>query len=302
VKLRDVLVPDHVAVPLQARTAREATHRLAEKLIQAGAIANPERLLSVIDQAWPEDMVSVGEHAFLPHFRTDATETLVAALGVAPRPIAWEKDPNRTARVVILVVAPPKEAASYLQLVGALARALSDTDTVQALLNARTADDVMAVAGIDAVELTGDLTVRDVMTERIFTVDPDRTLGEAAHLMLEHDIRALPVVNEGGSLVGIITHKELLKFLIPDYVQRAKTGAFRAPTRHQILKGTSDPKEILVKEAMARTVLCVSHDQRLSDVANLMNNKDVDRFPVVKEGIVVGFLTRADLIRRLLTP
>jgi len=302
VKLRDVLFPEHVAVPLQARTVREATHRLAEKLIQAGAVANPERLLGVIDQAWPEDMVSVGEHAFLPHFRTDATDKLVAALGVAPRPIAWEKDPNRTARVVILVVAPPKEAASYLQLVGALARALSDNETVEALLNARTAAEVVAVAGIDAVELTGDLTVRDVMTERIFTIDPDRTLGEAAHLMLEHDIRALPVVNEGGSLVGIVTHKELLKFLIPDYVQRAKTGAFRVPTRHQILKGTSDPQEILVKEAMARTVLCVSHDQRLSDVANLMNNKDVDRFPVVKEGIVVGFLTRADLIRRLLTP
>ena len=301
-RLRDVLVPQHVAVPLQARTVREATHRLAEKLIQAGAVANPERLLAVIDQAWPEDMVSVGEHAFLPHFRTDAADRLIAALGVAPRPIAWEKDPNRTARVVILVVAPPKEAASYLQLVGALARALSDADTVQALLNARTTDDVVAVAGLEAVELTGDLTVRDVMTERIFTVDPDRTLGEAAHLMLEHDIRALPVVNEGGSLVGIVTHKELLKFLIPDYVQRAKTGAFRAPTRHQILKGTSDPKEILVKEAMARTVLCVSEDQRLSDVANLMNNKDVDRFPVVREGVVVGFLTRADLIRRLLTP
>lgn len=301
-KLSDVLVPAHVAVPLQARTVREATHRLAEQLIQAGAVANPERLLGVIDQAWPEDMVSVGEHAFLPHFRTAAAGKLVAALGVAPRPIAWEKDPNRSARVVILIIAPPKEAATYLQLVGALARALSDPDTVQALLNATTPEDVIAVAGLDAVELSGDLTVRDVMTERIFVIDPERTLGEAAHMMLEHDIRALPVVNEGGALVGIITHRELLRFLIPDYVQRAKTGTFRAPTRNQILKGTSDPKAILVKEAMARTVLCVSDDQRLSDVANLMNNKDVDRFPVVHEGVVVGFLTRADLIRRLLTP
>ena len=54
-----------------------------------------------------------------------------------------------------------------------------------------------------------------------------------------------------------------------------------------------------VKDVMSRAVLCVSEDQTLSDVANLMNNKDVDRFPVVREGIVVGFLTRADLIRRL---
>jgi CBS domain-containing protein len=51
---------------------------------------------------------------------------------------------------------------------------------------------------------------------------------------------------------------------------------------------------------MSRTVLCLSEDQTLTEVANLLNNKDVDRFPVVREGRVVGFLTRADLVRRLL--
>ena len=41
---------------------------------------------------------------------------------------------------------------------------------------------------------------------------------------------------------------------------------------------------------MARSVLCLAEDQTLSDVANLMSSKDVDRFPVVREGKVVGFL------------
>lgn len=298
-KLRDVLRAEHVAVPLRARTVKDATHLLADLLIRSGAIADAERLLGVIENAWPEDMVSVGEHAFLPHFRTDAAKKLVAALGIAPAPIRWEKDPNRAARIVILIVAPPKEAPTYLQVVGAFARTLSDPDTVQALLAAKSPAEVSAVAALEAVELTGHLTVRDLMTERIVTTNPERTLGEAAQTMLEHDIRALPVVNDVGALVGMITHKELLKFLIPEYLQRAKTGAFRAPTRAQILKGTTDPRQILVKEAMARTVLCVSEDQTLSDVASLMDNKEVDRFPVVREGMVVGFLTRADLIRRL---
>jgi CBS domain-containing protein len=51
---------------------------------------------------------------------------------------------------------------------------------------------------------------------------------------------------------------------------------------------------------MARSVLCLNEDQTLADVAGLMQTKDVDRFPVVREGIVVGFLTRADLVRRLI--
>ena len=87
--------------------------------------------------------------------------------------------------------------------------------------------------------------------------------------------------------------------MIPDYLQKTKSGEFRAVTKASLQRGSSDPRALPVKDVMARTVLCLSEDQTLSDVANLMNNKDVDRFPVVREGVVVGFLTRADLIRRL---
>ena len=61
-KLKDVLSPKHVIVPLHAGTVKEATERLVERLIQAGAVAEPQRLNAVIRHTWPEDMVSVGEH------------------------------------------------------------------------------------------------------------------------------------------------------------------------------------------------------------------------------------------------
>ena len=89
---------------------------------------------------------------------------------------------------------------------------------------------------------------------------------------------------------------------MPDFLHRTKSGEFRAPTLSQLQRGTADPRLITVKDAMARSVLCLSEDQTLSDVANLMSSKDVDRFPVVREGVVVGFLTRADVIRRLIAP
>lgn len=301
-KLRDVLRSEHVVVPLGAATVKEATERLAERLIQAGAVAEPHRLNAVIRHTWPEDMVSVGEHAFLPHFRTEAVRSLVAAVGISITPIRWEKDPNRTARIVIFIVAPLRDAALYLQVVGAFARTLADPETVLALLAAKTPEQVVQLAALDAVELPSQLTVRDVMTSRPVTVGPERTLGELAEMMIGHDIHAVPVVDEAGSLIGMVTHRELLRYLLPDYLQRAKTGEFRAPTRSQIQRGSTDPRLIAVKEAMARSVLCVSEDQTLSDVANLMSSKDTDRFPVVREGVVVGFLTRADVIRRLIAP
>lgn len=301
-KLRDVLKPEHIIVPLSAATVKQATERLAERLVAAGAVADPQRLNAVIRHTWPEDMVSVGEHAFLPHFRTEAVRGLVTAVGISPTPIRWEKDPHRTARVVIFIVAPLRDAALYLQVVGAFARTLSDPETVLKLLAARTPEQVVALAALDAVELPSQLTVRDVMTPHAITVGPERTLGDVARLMVEHDIRALPVVAEGGSLIGMITHRELLRFLIPHFVQRTKTGEFHTPTRSQLARGSTDPQLMLAKEAMARSVLCLAEDQTLGDVANLMSSKDVDRFPVVREGVVVGFLTRADVIRRLIAP
>ena len=302
-KLKDVVDPQHVVVPLSAQTVKEATERLAERLIATGAVGEGEakRLNAVIRNAWPEDMVSVGEHAFLPHFRTEAVRKLVTAVGISTLPIRWEKDPHRTARIVILIVAPPRETPTYLQVVGAFARILSDPETVLAMLAAKTPDQVAQLGALDAVELPSHLTVRDLMTPDVLAAHPEQTLGDVARLMLEQDVRAIPVVDEAGALLGMVTHRELLRYLIPNYLQKTKSGEFRAVPKNPAPRPSADPRDLPVKDVMARAVLCLSEEQTLSDVANLMNNKDVDRFPVVREGVVVGFLTRADLIRRLVT-
>ena len=300
-KLQDVVELQHVVVPLTAQTVREATERLAERLIASGVVTEANRLNAVIRNAWPEDMVSVGEHAFLPHFRTEAARKLATAVGVSLTPIRWEKDVNRTARIVILIVAPPRETPTYLQVVGAFARLLSDPATVLAVLAAKTPEQLIQIGALQGVELPTHLTVRDLMTPHVLSAGPEQSLGDVARMMMDKDVRALPVVDDNGSLVGMVTHRELLKYLIPDYLQKTKSGKFRAmpaamAAGHQSSGG---PRALPVKDVMSRAVLCVSEEQTLSDVANLMNNKDVDRFPVVREGIVVGFLTRADLIRRL---
>ncbi len=292
-KLCEVLTADHVIAPLDASNVRQATDRLAERLIQAGVVAAPQRLVAVIQHAWPEDMVTVGEHAFLPHFRTESVNRIAVALGVAARPIRWEKAPHRSARIVILIVAPPRDTTTYLQVVGALARALGDPANVLAILAAKTPEQVVAVPALRDAELPGQLTVRDVMTPNPYTVKSHSTLGEVARVMVERDIRAIPVVDDLGALMGMVTHRELLRFLVPEFQQRLQSGEHR--------RGAADPQALPVRDAMSRSVLCLSEDQPLADVASLMNSKDVDRFPVVREGIVVGFLTRADLIRRLVT-
>jgi CBS domain-containing protein len=98
-------------------------------------------------------------------------------------------------------------------------------------------------------------------------------------------------VDDGGRVVGMLGQRELLQHLLQHYLQRG------AP--HAAPAATAAPAPT-VRDVMTRQVLCVSPDQPLADVASMMTNKDVDRVPVVREGRLVGFLTRGDIVRKLI--
>jgi CBS domain-containing protein/mannitol/fructose-specific phosphotransferase system IIA component (Ntr-type) len=283
-------------VPLPAATLEEGMRILVDACVADGRVGDAVRLDAAIRESWPEDTMSLGPHAWLPHFRTDAVPALVVALGIAPAPIAGARDGGRDAareaadpRMILLVVAPPREHAVYLQAVAAFARALSRPELAAALVAARSADEVLALPGLREVELEGQLLVRDLMRAIVTTLRPDDTLDEAARRLEAHALTAIPVVGDAGQVVGLLSHRELLKALAPGVVQRVTAGA--APAASQGAR---------VRDAMARSVLCISEDQTLADAAHLLAKKDVDWVPVVKDGVLRGAVTRADLVHRLL--
>ena len=298
-KLGDLLSLRRVVVPLPAATLEEGLRVLAEACVADGRVDDALRLDEAIRESWPEDTMSLGPHAWLPHFRTDAVRGLVVALGNAEAPIAsGSRAPPGGAvrgaepRMILLIVASPRDTAAYLQTVAAFARALARADVADALLAARSAAEVVALPALREQELEGQLLVRDLMRPEIVALRPDDTL-EAAARQLEHlGADALPVVAEGGQVVGMLSYRELLRQLAPGYVQRVTAGARPAVP--------PDPRVLLVRDAMARSVFCVSEDQTLADAAHLLTSRDVERVPVVAEGVLRGFLTRADLVRRLL--
>ena len=296
-KLIELLDRERIVVPLDATTLQEASRRLTDVLVGSGAAADPERLRELLSAALPGDVVTVGQ-AFLLHIRTDAVPRMAFALGVAPEAIHREHEAGKEARIVVLIVAPPKEASHYLQALSAMARALGNEDVVQALLTAHGPDDVLQAAPLAELELPGYLSVRDVMVRRRYCVKSDATLGDALRMMVKRDVHSLPVVSDTNEVLGIITHRELIRHLMPVYVQRM-SGGRPAPVAPGVEPG-GDPHMTPVRDVMDRSVLCVSEDQTLSDVAAMMINRDIERFPVVRNGALVGFLTRGDVVRRLL--
>ena len=303
-KLRELLDERRVVVPLRAGTVREATTQLARSLAASGALADEARLTQILEDEWPEDIVSVPGRAFLPHFRTDAVTQVTVALGVSPGPICRGNDLSRCARVVVLIVAPPGEASAYLRTMAAVAEAMSSDEVLDALHAAVTPAAVLAIATLGDTTVPADVMVRDLMSRNVASVTPDMPLRQAAQLMAERGVRAVPVVGTQGEVLGLLSDSHLLTHLLPLTVTDMSTGQFRAVKRRSRAAKAppDDPGLIPVRDVMDRSVLCLAEDQTVAEVASLMLAKDVDRFPVTREGALVGFLSRGDIIRKLLRP
>ena len=281
-------------IPVRGETLRLATVELVQALARSGAITDQPRFEELVAETLPQDVVTVGQ-AFLLYFRTEAVRQLTVALGVAPEPMHREHDPAKQASIVLLISAPPPETSRFLRTVSAFSHALGREDVVEALLAARRPEDALAIEPLGEIELRDYVTVRDVMVRRQVSIHPDATLGEAARKMIFHEVPTLIVVSDTNEVLGLVSHKELLRYLLPARVKRLTADVHGPPP----VEETPDPFDMAVREVMDRSVLCVSEGQTVAEVATLILNRKIDRFPVVREGAVVGFLTEGDIVRGL---
>jgi CBS domain-containing protein len=290
VRLSDYVVGSRAVVPLDADGLPAAAKALFQCLVASGAVQNADSLLERVESERPEDIVAMGDRAFLLHYRTDAVKEIAVAIGTAPTPICRSlgDGDRQCARIVLLVAAPPRMAGRYLQLVGALARLLSRPETVDAVLAAPDGQALGALPAFRDSELPEQLLVRDIMTERPRSTTPDAVAKEAAREMVRWRLGALPVVDAEMRVIGILSERDLLRHLLTNYL--GDTGSTKTPI----------PTGRVVRDVMNRQVLCVSAEQPLAEVAALMANKEVDRVPVVRDGKLVGFLTRGDIVRKLI--
>ena len=293
--LRDFLSADRAIVPLTATVVSEAAEELLSRVQSAFTLRDPDKVRRRLSESRTEDIVVVPARAFIVHYRGDAAAALSVALGVAPRPIGRTADAEESsrARLVVLVVAPAREAARHLQLVRAFARLASQPEALAAALAAESGQALASLPAFAEYLLPEELTVRDLMTESPRTTSPDVSVRDAARDMLLAGLSALPVVDADGRMLGLLSERELMRHLMTTALLAASAARFTPPGSHG---------RRTVRDVMTRQVLCVAPEQSIAEVASLMTNKDVERVPVVREGRLVGFLTRGDIVRKLIGP
>ena len=292
-KLADFLAPSRVLVPLACETLDGACVALLARLEASGAIADLDRLQLRVAEERGEDMVAIADRAFLLHYRTDTASALQVAVGVSREGVrrSLDEGAEQRAPVVVMVVGPPRSAARELQVVRAFGRLLPREEAVAALVDAPSAESIVTLPMFVECEIPEQILVRDLMTERPRTTTPDTPLRKAARELIRTGLGALPVVDHDDRFLGMLSERELMRHLLATEVLSAGTSRHAPPPPRD---------ELTVRDVMTRQVLCVAPEQPAAEVAALMSNKDVERVPVVREGKLVGFLTRGDIVRKLI--
>jgi CBS domain-containing protein len=145
------------------------------------------------------------------------------------------------------------------------------------------------------------MKAKDVMTTGVVTVTPDTSVSAIATILLERHISAVPVVDEAGLILGIVSEGDLIR--------RAETGTDRQTSWWlELLRTPEDKALAYVKshgrradEVMTRSIVTVEEDTELRDIARLLEDRRIKRVPVVRDGRIVGIVSRADLLRGLVT-
>ncbi len=139
----------------------------------------------------------------------------------------------------------------------------------------------------------------DVMVRDVITVHPDTDVAEAIKLLSEHDVSALPVVDSKGHLIGIISEADL--------IHRVEIGTEKhRPWWLEAVTGAAALAEDFAKshgkkvdELMTTDVVSATEDMPLSEIATLLERKRIKRVPIVRNGKLVGVVSRSNLIQAL---
>jgi len=143
------------------------------------------------------------------------------------------------------------------------------------------------------------MKVRDVMTTDPIRVTPETRLREAARLMVHHRVSGLPVVDDAGRLVGILSEGDFLR-------QEADRDRPHGVSLLDALFGEGELQAVsaeTVAEVMTRSVVTITPEATLGEAARVLGRRNFKSLPVVDlDGDLVGIVSRADVVGAFAKP
>ena len=141
--------------------------------------------------------------------------------------------------------------------------------------------------------------VGNFMTRRVIAVTPDASIVDAAKLMLEHKISGLPVVDAARHVVGIVSEHDLLRRRESDEGKQRSHWLQLMSERAGLADKSARFHDRKVNEVMTPNPVTVAATSSLGEACRLIEDRGIERLPVVHNGELIGIIARADLVRAL---
>lgn len=146
-------------------------------------------------------------------------------------------------------------------------------------------------------------TARDIMSPDPVTVTPDTPVTEAAKLIVERDVGALPVL-DGGKVVGMVTESDLIlqdvRLEFPTYIHLLDGFIMYPPAVARFENELKKAAGARVSDVMTSEAITVHDSTPIADIATIMVDRDISRLPVLDDtDKLVGIVSKHDIVRAI---
>jgi CBS domain-containing protein len=155
--------------------------------------------------------------------------------------------------------------------------------------------------GIDCIEVPARnreeriMRVHELMTTGVATVRPDTPLKDVALQLAERGISGMPVVDEEGAVLGVVSESDILAKALPEADEASSLLGRLLDRQDTETQRRLDAR--IASDAMTAPAVTIDGGVQVSTAAQRMLESDVNRLPVVEQGRLVGLISRADLVR-----
>ena len=147
---------------------------------------------------------------------------------------------------------------------------------------------------------SGTGRVRDIMTKDVVSVGPEASVSEIARLMWERSISGVPIVNENREVLGMVTELDLVvrntRFKLPGFFTLLDATIYFETPAH-IRERLKHILGVTAGEIMSHPAATIAADATIEELAELMVDRHVTPVPVVENSMLVGIVSRADIVR-----
>ncbi len=144
---------------------------------------------------------------------------------------------------------------------------------------------------------------RDIMTEKVLTVEPTTTVNELAQLLSTNNINGAPVVDSEGNLLGVVTENDLIyqkkKVHIPTVVT-ILDSVFYLENPEKMEKEMLKIAGSTVGDIYTKPGITVTEDTLIEEIATIMAEQNIHTLPVLKDNKLVGIIGKKDIIKTLI--